>query len=117
VVTLSAGGAVDVTAADCVGLSWRLDPGPTHLDTCYISVEAPRGSFAGVVGTVDGAGVTETLTFMGYVDRGQRIESRFSKRQIRMSGLVVTSDGKAVTNLASGKPASRFVMEKIMPLG
>ena len=73
---------------------WRMEPGPTHLDTCQMVVEMGGSNQAG--------GKTEASTFMGYVDRGQRIESRFSKRPIRMSGLVVKAD--AVTG--------RFTMEK-----
>ena len=68
-----------------------MEPGPTHLDTCQMVIEM-----------ADNKGKTELSTFMGYVDRGQRIESRFSKRPIRMSGLVVKAD--AVTG--------RFTMEK-----
>ena len=70
----------------------RLEPGPTHLDTCQMFVEISNG-----------VGDKELSTFMGYVDRGQRIECRFSKRPIRMSGLVVKAE-----NSVTG----RFTMEK-----
>lgn len=114
--TLLANGDVQLAAdTDCTGLSWRLEPGPTHLDTCYVLIEAPRGSFS--TGKEEGR---ETVTFMGYIDRGQRIESRFSKRLIRMSGLVVTSEastefGKEFSS-STGTVTSRFVMEKTRPL-
>ena len=66
---------------------------------------------------------------MGYIDRGQRIESRFSRRPVRMSGVVLTSDatlgvpgsggggGPEAAAVAAAVPArstpiGRFVMEK-----
>lgn len=117
-----------------VGVGWRLDPGPTHLDTCYIVVDAPKGSFSsssfspntkaaaesdgdvdvdddvsasddkpsGSSGGFGVGGDREILTFMGYIDRGQRLESRFSKRPIRMSGLVGTSDPATAVFKGSG---------------
>jgi hypothetical protein len=148
-VTLLAGGRVSLGARDCVGLGWRLDPGPTHLDTCCITVAAPRGALGGSAvrdflgggssssssssgsgssGSSSGSSSSSTvgkeiLTFMGYVDRGQRIEARFSKRPIRMSGLVSAADaqagaplgprqGAAAASMPKGATASRFVMEK-----
>ena len=139
-VTLLEGGGVTLAARDCEGIGWRLDPGPTHLDTCYITVAAPRGTLGGSAvrdflgsdrgnrgansgsssgGGSDGAPEKEILTFMGYVDRGQRIEARFSKRPVRMSGLVSAADVQAqadvsmpVASSTKGSAASRFVMEK-----
>ena len=143
-VTLLEGGRVTLAARDCEGIGWRLDPGPTHLDTCYITVAAPRGTLGGSAvrdflgsdrgnrgqsssgsggSSSDGAADKEILTFMGYVDRGQRIEARFSKRPVRMSGLVSAVDADAETILerhagsvaassVKGAAASRFVMEK-----
>ena len=67
---------------------------------------------------------------MGYIDRGQRIESRFSRRPVRMSGVVLTSDATlgvpggggggggpesaavAAAVPARSTPIGRFVMEK-----
>ena len=67
---------------------------------------------------------------MGYIDRGQRIESRFSRRPVRMSGVVLTSDATlgvpggggggggpeaaavAAAGPARSTPIGRFVMEK-----
>ena len=109
------------SSGDCVGIGWRLDPGPTHLDTCYITIAAPKGSFSPPRSSrtdyADGSGPSggkEILTFMGYIDRGQRIESRFSKRPIRMSGLVIASEvALEPGQLPEEKRAtSRFVMEK-----
>ena len=54
------------------GLSWKLDPGPTHLDTCTFQVLA---------------GDT-ILLYRGFLDRGARLEARFSKRPLQISGKV-----------------------------
>uniref|UniRef100_A0A7S2B002 Uncharacterized protein n=1 Tax=Octactis speculum TaxID=3111310 RepID=A0A7S2B002_9STRA len=91
------------------GLNWRLNPGPTHLDTCYIRVRIVEESGERNVG------------FVGYIDRGQRIESRFSNRPIRMSGVVVDTLSEKVDDVAIGSKKfkddvvdviGRFVMEK-----
>jgi len=75
--------------------TWRVRPGPAHLDTCEFNVDLR-----------DAAG--ESLaTFCGYVDRGQRIESRFSKRPIRVSGFAYAS--KSPRNL-DATPTGRFAM-------
>jgi hypothetical protein len=55
------------------GLRWRLDPGPTHLDTCTFQVLSSDGTI---------------LQYRGFIDRGARLESRFSKRPIRIRGSV-----------------------------
>jgi hypothetical protein len=52
-----------------------------------------------------GTKVDLLLHFVGSIDRGQRIESRFSARPIRMSGRVLS----IVKGEAKGN--SRFVME------
>jgi hypothetical protein len=57
------------------GLRWRLDPGPTHLDTCTFQV----------LSTID----RTILQYRGFIDRGARLESRFSKRPIRIRGSVM----------------------------
>mmetsp|Transcript_7948 Transcript_7948/g.18150 ORF Transcript_7948/g.18150 Transcript_7948/m.18150 type:complete len:659 (+) Transcript_7948:211-2187(+) len=131
-VLLEPGGRVKLSnTKECEGVAWRLDPGPTHLDTCYIVIRAPKGSFAPVKaklstpgGQLKGSGSEsgangaaqaemETLTFMGYIDRGQRIESRFSGRAVRMSGLVATSPSDlSGARQPTGEASSRFVMEK-----
>lgn len=56
------------------GLRWRLDPGPTHLDTCTFQV-------LGEDGTV--------LQYRGFIDRGARLEARFSRRSIGIRGSVM----------------------------
>jgi len=65
------------------GLRWRLDPGPTHLDTCTFQVANEDGTI---------------LQYRGFTDRGARLESRFSKRPIRVRGSVMFQmrDGEAV---------------------
>jgi len=55
------------------GLQWRLDPGPTHLDTCTFQVLSEDGAI---------------LQYRGFMDRGARLESRFSKRSIKIRGAV-----------------------------
>jgi hypothetical protein len=65
------------------GLRWRLDPGPTHLDTCTFQV-------LGEDGTV--------LQYRGFIDRGARLEAQFSKRSVRIRGSVMFQmrDGDAI---------------------
>lgn len=53
------------------GLRWRLDPGPTHLDTCTFQVLSDDGAI---------------LQYKGFVDRGSRFEARVSKRSVSMRG-------------------------------
>jgi hypothetical protein len=56
------------------GLRWRLDPGPTHLDTCTFQVLAEDGTI---------------LQYRGFIDRGARLEARFSKRPTKIRGSVM----------------------------
>jgi hypothetical protein len=56
------------------GLRWRLDPGPTHLDTCTFQVLGDDGT---------------VLQYRGFIDRGARLESRFSKRPTTIRGSVM----------------------------
>ena len=72
--TLQADGMVRV-APPLRGLTWKLDPGPTHLDTCTFQVLAEED------GTV--------LQYRGFIDRGARLEARFSGRPLRIRGSVV----------------------------
>lgn len=53
------------------GLRWRLDPGPTHLDTCTFQVLSEDGAI---------------LQYRGFVDRGSRLEARLSGRSVSMRG-------------------------------
>eukprot|EP00978_Attheya_sp_CCMP212_P018658 scaffold51514_cov38-Attheya_sp.AAC.1 len=71
-VVFEAQGTVTV-APPLQGLRWRLDPGPTHLDTCTFQVLGDDGAI---------------LQYKGYVDRGARLEARFSKRTIKIRGAV-----------------------------
>lgn len=66
-------GEVDI-AAPMQGLRWRLDPGPAHLDTCTFQVLSDDGTI---------------LQYRGFIDRGLRLEARFSKRPIRIRGSVM----------------------------
>jgi hypothetical protein len=70
-ITLQRDGEVIVDQRTGLGRNWRLSPGPTHLDTCSFEVYTITG---------------EVLGFIGYIDRGARIESRFSKRPLKMTG-------------------------------
>jgi len=95
------------------GLRWRLDPGPTHLDTCTFQVLSDDGAI---------------LQYRGFVDRGARLEARFSNRSIKIRGGVsfLMRDGDAALfgedyskdmlpiNYQSG--ATRFVMSKVFDL-
>jgi len=56
------------------GLRWRLDPGPTHLDTCTFQVLSEDGT---------------VLQYRGFIDRGARLEARFSGRPTRIRGSVM----------------------------
>jgi hypothetical protein len=56
------------------GLRWRLDPGPTHLDTITFQVLGDDGTI---------------LQYRGFIDRGARLEARFSKRRVRIRGSVM----------------------------
>jgi hypothetical protein len=56
------------------GLRWRLDPGPTHLDTCTFQVLSEDGT---------------VLQYRGFIDRGARLESRFSGRSTKIRGSVM----------------------------
>jgi hypothetical protein len=69
------------------GLRWRLDPGPTHLDTCTFQVLNDDGT---------------VLQYRGFIDRGARLEARFSGRPIKIRGSVMFQmrDGDAASAMA-----------------
>lgn len=71
-VTFRENGFVDV-ADPLEGRQWQLDPGPTHLDTCSFEVLTADGNL---------------LKYRGFIDRGARLEARFSKRPLRIRGSV-----------------------------
>lgn len=86
------------------GLRWRLDPGPTHLDTCTFQVLSDDGA---------------VLQYRGFIDRGARLEARFSKRPIRIRGSVMfqmrdESDGywKDMLPINYRTDTTKFVMTK-----
>jgi len=70
-------GRVDVKIPSSEGLSWYFKPGPSHLDTTEFSVTSRLKPDL-------------VLKYTGFIDRGQRIESRFSKMPIKMTGRVVS---------------------------
>jgi hypothetical protein len=89
------------------GLRWRLDPGPTHLDTCTFQVLSNDGTI---------------LQYRGFIDRGARLESRFSKRPTKIRGSVMFQmrEGGSVDFYKDMLPinyktgTTKFVMTKIM---
>mmetsp|Transcript_5163 Transcript_5163/g.9820 ORF Transcript_5163/g.9820 Transcript_5163/m.9820 type:complete len:845 (-) Transcript_5163:40-2574(-) len=95
------------------GLKWRLDPGPTHLDTCTFQVLSEDGTI---------------LQYRGFMDRGARLESRFSKRSIKIRGTVsfqMRDSNKALIGedfkrdllpIESQPGTTRFVMSKVFDL-
>jgi len=72
---------------------WFFKPGPAHLDTCEFNI--------GFKSNPD-----LVLRYTGFIDRGQRIESRFSNNPIRMTGRVMS--------IVKGEPqgSCRFIMAK-----
>jgi hypothetical protein len=107
IVTFNENGNVDVLAP-LEGLRWRLDPGPTHLDTCTFQV----------LSTID----RTILQYRGFIDRGARLESRFSKRPLRIRGSVMFQmrDGGSIDYYKDMLPinyrtgTTKFVMTKIV---
>jgi hypothetical protein len=96
------------------GLRWRLDPGPTHLDTCTWQVLSHDGA---------------VLQYKGFIDRGARLEARFSKRPINIRGAVtfqMRDGGETISSNENYKrdmlPViartgnTRFVMSKVFDL-
>jgi hypothetical protein len=81
-VVFTSQGKVEV-APPMQGLRWRLDPGPTHLDTCTFQVLSDDGTI---------------LQYRGFIDRGARLEARYSKRPVRIRGSVMFQmrDGDSV---------------------
>ena len=104
-VVFQAQGQVQVDAP-LRGLRWRLDPGPTHLDTCTFQVLSDDGTI---------------LQYRGFIDRGARLEARFSKRPIRIRGSVMfqmrdQSDGywKDMLPINYRTDTTKFVMTKLV---
>eukprot|EP00903_Cladosiphon_okamuranus_P016916 g15594.t1 len=105
VVSFRKDGTVQIPVEKGVGLQWRVEPGPTHLDTIYFEMipAAPKV----VASSEAGAGGGTTISYTGYVDRGARIEARFSKRFLKMTG--------RMTSLVRGqeRPSTRFAMRLV----
>jgi hypothetical protein len=57
-------GVLEIAIDTAYGQGWRFKPGPAHLDTCEFIIQS----------TVDDNELL--LKYIGYIDRGQRIESR-----------------------------------------
>eukprot|EP00752_Nemacystus_decipiens_P005152 g4675.t1 len=105
VVSFRKDGTVQIPVEKGVGLQWRVEPGPTHLDTIYFEMipAAPKVAASSEAGSGGGT----TLSYTGYVDRGARIEARFSKRFLKMTG--------RMTSVVRGqeRPSTRFAMRLV----
>ena len=90
-------GKVHIEVETGQGDRWYFRPGPAHLDTCQFLISSKESDQV-------------QLRYTGFIDRGQRIESRFSKRPIRMTGRVeilkgsgdVTASGRFIMTLKKG---------------
>lgn len=90
-------GSIKVPPELGMGGSWRLEPGPTHLDTIIFDV---------MTGSPD----QRVLSYTGYVDRGQRIETRFSKRPIKVQGrmvLKIRGEGRMSSKFSAEHPTQK----------
>ena len=98
-VTFEDGGSVRMGAPAPSALKlrpprWRVRAGPAHLDTCEFEVDVAGGRVA----------------FCGYVDRGQRIEARFSRRPIRVSGFAFEKGDSPRRLDSDARPSGQFRM-------
>lgn len=82
------------------GLRWRLDAGPTHLDTCTFQVLSDDGAI---------------LQYKGFVDRGSRLEARVSKRSVTMRGSVSFLMREAESGIG-GSLGSDSYWDDMMPM-
>jgi hypothetical protein len=84
-------GHLDVKLSSSYGEHWYFKPGPAHLDTCEFFIRSQCDADL-------------MIKYVGFIDRGQRIESRFSKLPIRMTGRAIS--------MVKGEPrgSSRFIM-------
>lgn len=76
-VKFTSDGNVEIDHQSFYGESWHFRPGPAHLDTLEFDIKSKAKS-------------NFQLKYVGFIDRGQRIESRISKSPVRMSGRVVS---------------------------
>jgi hypothetical protein len=63
-VELKKDGKVELNWPGVAGMSWFFKPGPAHLDTCEFFIRSKTDADL-------------VLNYVGFIDRGQRIESRF----------------------------------------
>lgn len=86
-------GKVEVKHHTNKGDQWTFKPGPAHLDTCEFIIYSKTNPDL-------------LVKHVGFIDRGQRIESRFSRNPLRMTGRAIS--------IYKGEPkgSSRFVMVK-----
>jgi hypothetical protein len=83
------------------GVGWAFRPGPAHLDTCEFIIRS--GSSGRSKASRE---MAETrIRYTGFIDRGQRIESRFSQRPVRMTGRV-----EVASAYGDVKASGRFIM-------
>lgn len=63
-IDFKADGKLDVLHPLSIGQKWYFKPGPAHLDTCEFFVQSKLDADL-------------VLKYIGFIDRGQRIESRY----------------------------------------
>jgi len=90
-VELTRDGSVKVQLDGFEGAEWVFTPGPAHLDTLEFVLRSQTSP-------------ADLLKYVGFIDRGQRVESRFSKQPIRMTGRVISVE-KGVM-----RGSNRFIM-------
>lgn len=76
-VELCRDGKVEMKFPGVEGMKWFFKPGPAHLDTCEFLIRSTTDSDL-------------VLNYVGFIDRGQRIESRCVAGVRWMGGLVYT---------------------------
>ena len=98
-------GQVNLQSNLAVGLNWYFKPGPAHLDTCEFFIRCNNNNNKNINNDNNSDQQDDLLLkYVGFIDRGQRIESRFSRNPIRMTGRVLS--------IVKGefKGSSRFIM-------
>lgn len=85
-------GQVNIDNPEFVGVTWVSTPGPAHLDTVEFTLNNRQNE-------------NSILKYVGFIDRGQRIESRFSLNPIRMTGRVLSLEHNVM------RGSNRFVMK------
>jgi hypothetical protein len=92
-VELKPEGGMEIDLPDFEGTSWSFTPGPAHLDTLEFVLQSKsesKGFFGWAAREADRSVPDLTLQYVGFIDRGQRIESRLSGNPVRMTGRVVS---------------------------